>query len=159
MEKRGFSLARRRLCYSRKVNDIYHIIMLGFTRGNEKFFIYTFAWVPELAPQPYDWDSFPDGVTIVTGGTLADSGPISRAAGVRYWVAGSQAECLTGLSEALSIIDRAAIPWLDRIATRQDMVAYINKDSESDRFGNRTAEKVLGNKVLHKADLPPPVGA
>ena len=71
MEKRGFSLARRRLCYSRKVNDIYHIVMLGFTSGNEKFFIYTFAWVPELAPQPYDWDSFPDGVTMVTGALSA----------------------------------------------------------------------------------------
>jgi hypothetical protein len=159
MARRGFSATRRRLCYWRKVNDIYHVCFLCLTRGNEEFYVHFCAWVPELAPQPYDWAKFPDDVFMVTGGILGERGPAQGASEYREWKVGTERENLEALKEALALIDRAAIPWFERISTREELARHVRRDSETDRFGNRTVDKIFGRNLLYKDKLPPPVGA
>lgn len=55
----------------------------------------------------------------------------------------------------LQLIDQVAIPWLDAVDTREKLVARINPQSATDRFGNRTADKIFGRNLLFRDKVQP----
>jgi hypothetical protein len=151
--KRGFRLTPKGYAYMRQKGDIWHFIYPAFSQGNQRMQWVVSAWVPELAYQPYDLANLPDELLLFSGGRLGRNGPGSGS--YEMWPAADAQECTAAFPAVLRLLDEVGIPWLDRIATREDLARNINPNSAVDAFGNKTVDKIFGRNLLYRAPIQP----
>jgi hypothetical protein len=153
LQKRGFSVTPKSYSYVRNVNDVWHLIIPEFTADGTQMDLLVTVWVPEFSLQPYELGNLPNEVAICCGGRLGKSGPSST--NYDLWPAKSLEECNASFPLILKRFDEVAVPWFDRIQTREDLAKNINPLSLVDRFGNKTVDKIWGRNLLYRDQVKP----
>lgn len=142
MKERGFSQnSKDTMAFFREGNDgIYHLIAFYILQSGINLRIHVYSWVKEMADD-FDMTKFPRGTSMVIGDCLADN---EIGIGCKIW----RIDHLDGipkvLDEVLIDIDSIAIPWLDGITTREELIARTSIDfrSDNEKF-EKMKEKVL----------------
>lgn len=127
LQKRGFTIGPKRPIYWRRIeDDIYHMMWLDLDRAHEQVRVMVHAWVPEGQPN-YD-GRFPDGAGMFAGNYLDPRGLDISAF---YWDVQDEARAQASFKDILAVIDAIALPWFDRVKTRQDLIKVIRPDMMS----------------------------
>ncbi|WP_100915003.1 hypothetical protein [Pseudoalteromonas spongiae] len=136
MKERGFSQnSKATLTFFREaVDGIYHFISFDILSSGENLRVNVFAWVPEINAT-YDFSQFPKKIGITNGGGLRDN---DINIGHKYWKVRDEAEIINALKEILLGIDKIAIPWLDSVDTREELLERFFIDAKNrDNFQER----------------------
>lgn len=142
MERKGFKHSKKSkmLFYRKNSNDIYQIICLHILTGGENVKIAVFNWVPELH-ESYDIEQFPKDLKITNGGFVTSMSDIGM--GSRLWDLRNHDDIGATLNEISTQIDQVAIPWLNRIETRSDLIATLFVDIKNNSRFKKLSAKIL----------------
>ena len=135
----GFAHARK-LTYWRKKEDIYHVVLCDLNRNQNKLLVYVNGWVPEGAG-PYDMQRFPEALPMYAFMGLTPQGLEYLPSPL--WPVGSEEEARKTLELLAKTVEKIALPWLDQIRSREDLVKWIRKDLTVDLAGRSLADLVL----------------
>ena len=102
-----------------------------------------FAWVPEINAT-YDFSQFPKKIGTTNGGGLRDS---DINIGHKYWKVRDETEIINALKEILLGIDEVAIPWLDGVDTRDELLERFFIDEKNRDNFQEIKERILSKSL------------
>lgn len=141
---RGFSLGPNRLEYQRKVGPVFHFLTAQVLRGGDDMCLWTFPWMPE-GQAPYDMNEFPRGIGVYAGGRLGQN---SVGIGGKSWPIATEADVHASYRDMLQVLDKVAIPFLDRIVTREALAAAVSPGERFAAGGILRADLILGKVAV-----------
>lgn len=145
MKARGFSQnSKASMTFFREgVDGIYHFISFYILSSGENLRVNVFAWVPEINAV-YDFSQFPKKIGITNGGGLRDN---DINIGHKYWKVRDEAEIINALKEILLGIDKVAIPWLDGVDTREELLERFFIDEKNRDNFQEIKERILSKSL------------
>lgn len=142
MLERGFEESKKSklFFYRKNKNAIFQMITFEILRGGENLEIATFNWVPEIHEE-YDITEFPKAVKITNGGCITKKGTVGR--GSKFWDLRNLQKMNENCVNILESIDLVAIPWLDSVRTRNDLIENIFLDIKDSPFFSPLKKRLL----------------
>jgi hypothetical protein len=144
MEKHGFQESSKASMkfYRESKDGIFHIISFNVLRSGELLRIHVYSWVIEFEDE-FNMDKFPKYTSILNGDCLGES-----RIGIedKLWEIMDLENIPTVLAEILDRVNKIALPWLDGITNREELINRTLVDfRKNNPYFEEIKERVLSS--------------